>query len=157
MPNPVVLFEIRGADPERLRSFYADTFGWQVEPLPGGYALVATAVHDHGPSDETIYTGDDAHMNEGVVIGSAWGQPGWKFAGERDWRLFEPGISGGIGQGEPGVTVYIQVPDIEAALDRVTGNGGRVLMTATEVAPNFFIAAFADPEGNRIALSLARS
>ena len=155
MPNPVMAFEIRGRNPAALRAFYAATFGWQVEPLPGGYALVATAVHDHGPADETIYTGDDAHMNDGVVIGSAYGQPGWKFAREREWRFFEPGIGGGIGEGEPGVTMYIHVPDLEATLARVAANGGAVLMEPTEVAPNVVVASFADPEGNRIGLTRA--
>jgi predicted enzyme related to lactoylglutathione lyase len=152
MPNPVVSFEIRGTDPARLRAFYAETFGWDVEVLPGEYAVIATAAHTHGENDETIYTGADAHMNGGVVIGSAWGQPGWKFNGEKEWRLFEPGVGGGIGQGPPGVTFYIQVPSLEDALDRVVANGGAVVMTATEVAPNVVIASFTDPEGNQIAL-----
>lgn len=28
MGNPIVPFEVIGADPERLRSYYADRFGW---------------------------------------------------------------------------------------------------------------------------------
>ena len=155
MPNPVMSFEIRGRDPARLRAFYEAVFGWQVELLPGGYAIVATAVHEHGPADETIYTGEDAHMNDGVLLGSAWGQPGWKFAGERDWRFFEPGIGGGIGEGAPGVTIYVNVPDLGAALQQAASNGGSIVLGPTEVAPGVTIASFADPEGNRISLMLA--
>lgn len=39
MSNPVVWFEISGNDPQRLRKFYADVFGWQINAKDGsGYA-----------------------------------------------------------------------------------------------------------------------
>ena len=44
MPNPVVSFEIRGPNPERLRKFYADVFGWDMFVFPGGgYTGIETA------------------------------------------------------------------------------------------------------------------
>lgn len=153
MPNPVVSFEIRGRDSARLRAFYAEVFGWQIEALPGGtYAFIETAQHDHDDSGTTRFTGADAHMNDGVVLGSAWGQPAWKFTNEDDWRSFEPGVSGGIAEDAPGVSVYIAVPDLEAALNRIVAAGGGILREPSEVAPNIVIASFADPEGNRMEL-----
>lgn len=153
MPNPVVSFEIRGRDTARLRAFYASVFGWQIEAAPGSaYAFVETARHDHDDSGATRFTGDDAHMNDGVVIGSAWGQPAWKYPGEAHWRAFEPGISGGIAQDAPGISVYIAVPDLGAALERVTAAGGSILREPAEVAPGIVVASFADPEGNRMEL-----
>jgi predicted enzyme related to lactoylglutathione lyase len=158
VPNPVVSFEIRGRDPERLRSFYARTFEWDIELLPGGYAIVATAQHVHDEeSGATRYSGPDAYLNEGVVLGSAWGQPAWKLAGEQDWRPFEPGIGGGIGEGAAGVSVYIQVPDLDSALTRVVAHGGTILRGPVEVAPGVVVASFADPEGNQIGLLLSRA
>jgi hypothetical protein len=65
------------------------------------------------------YAGADAHMNEGVVLGTAHGLPAWKYAREESWRAFAPGVDGGIGEGTPGVTVHIQVPDLEATLAAV--------------------------------------
>lgn len=157
MPNPVVSFEIRGPDAVRLREFYTSVFGWQTFAFPSGYAAVETSAHDHDEATSTMtFTGEDAYMNDGVSIGSAYGQPAWKFAGERNWRTFEAGAAGGgIAEGEPGLMFYIQVPDLEAALARVTAAGGTVLLPATEVAPNVTIANFGDPAGNRVGLTLA--
>ena len=158
MPNPVVSFEIRGPDPERLRRFYSEVFGWDMFVFPGGgYTGIETAAHTHDEASGNVtYTGDDAYMNEGVVLGSQGLQPVWKFAGERDWRSFLPGVAGGgIGEGAPSVSFYIQVPALEAALDAVAKGGGATVLPPTEVAPAIFIATFSDPAGNLIGLNLA--
>jgi len=41
-PNAVVHFDIAGPDEMPLRRFYAELFGWQIEPKGPGYAQVAT-------------------------------------------------------------------------------------------------------------------
>jgi predicted enzyme related to lactoylglutathione lyase len=157
MPNPVVSFEIRGPDPARLRQFYADAFGWEAFVFPGGdYAGIETEQHTHDESSGTVtYTGEDANMNSGVVIGSVYGQPAWKYQGESNWRSFVPGVAGGIGRGDSAVRFYIQVADLRAALDAVSKAGGREVMAPTEVAPNVSIATFSDPAGNVLGLSRA--
>jgi len=66
----------------------------------------------------------------------------------------EGGIGGGITAGEkPMVTFYVNVPDLQAALDRATSLGGKVLMPPMEVPGGPAIAQFADPEGNVIGLA----
>ena len=65
-----------------------------------------------------------------------------------------PGIDGGIGasdDGEEFVTFYIQVPDVEAALDRVTELGGERVFGPVE-AGSVVLGMFRDPHGNRIGL-----
>lgn len=44
MGNPVTWFEISSKNSVALRDFYADLFGWQMSPYPGGppYATVDT-------------------------------------------------------------------------------------------------------------------
>ncbi|MBA2382953.1 MAG: VOC family protein [Chloroflexi bacterium] len=44
MGNPVTWFEINSHNSMALRDFYADLFGWQMEPYPEGppYAIVDT-------------------------------------------------------------------------------------------------------------------
>lgn len=42
MNHPILHFDISGPDDERLRSFYGDVFGWEVDPKGPGYALVTT-------------------------------------------------------------------------------------------------------------------
>jgi predicted enzyme related to lactoylglutathione lyase len=50
---------------------------------------------------------------------------------------------------------YIQVPDLEVALDSVTKGGGAVVLPPTNVAPEVFIATFSDPAGNVVGLTRA--
>jgi predicted enzyme related to lactoylglutathione lyase len=65
------------------------------------------------------------------------------------------GIGGGIGEAMGGparVTIYIQVDDPQAYLDKVTRAGGTMLMPVTTVTGDVTIAMFADPEGHTIGL-----
>lgn len=156
MPNPVVSFEIRGPDAALLRRFYTEVFGWEMFQYNGSYAGAETSHHTHDDATgTTTYTGEDAFMNDGVLMGSNGGQPAWKFPGETYWRGFEPGVSGGVAQATAAVTVYIQVRDLEDALAKVEAHGGKVLRRPQQVASNVVIAAFADPAGNEIGLSRA--
>jgi hypothetical protein len=64
------------------------------------------------------------------------------------------GIRGGIAQAAEdlrGVTVYIQVPDIDAHLAQIRQAGGSVLRERTESGP-ITTAIFLDPDGNAIGL-----
>src|SRR5437763_436038 len=43
MGNAVIYFEIGAADDSQLKQFYADLFGWHLDPIPpGGYSMVDT-------------------------------------------------------------------------------------------------------------------
>jgi len=60
------------------------------------------------------------------------------------------GIQGGIG-GQEGdqarVSVYIQVDDPQAYLDKAAANGAPVIMPATQIMPDTMIGLFLDPAG----------
>jgi uncharacterized protein len=66
------------------------------------------------------------------------------------------GIGGGIGPGPEGyeghVTVYVEVPDVEASLAKASSLGGRRLMGPDKVMEDLEIGQFADPEGHVIGL-----
>lgn len=46
MSHPVIWFEVIGQDAGKLKSFYSDLFGWQIEEGPGGYGMVAPEGRD---------------------------------------------------------------------------------------------------------------
>ena len=48
--------------------------------------------------------------------------------------------------------IYIGVPDINAALAKITANGGAVVFPRTEVPGIVVLALFRDPAGNRMGL-----
>src|SRR5947209_444698 len=65
------------------------------------------------------------------------------------------GIGGGIGEGMGGpsrTTIYIQVDDPQAYLDKVNRAGGKTLMPMTTVTEGVTIALFSDPEGHVVGL-----
>src|SRR5581483_4014399 len=64
----------------------------------------------------------------------------------------EPGIGGGIGEGDPRVTVYVESPDPQSLIDRATARGATVLMPLTTITPTTTIAMLRDPAGNTFGL-----
>jgi predicted enzyme related to lactoylglutathione lyase len=64
------------------------------------------------------------------------------------------GIGGGISRGPEGypghVTVYVQVPDVEAALAKAESLGATRMMGPDDVMENLTIGLFTDPEGHVI-------
>jgi predicted enzyme related to lactoylglutathione lyase len=65
----------------------------------------------------------------------------------------EPGPGGHIRPGShPGVSLFIQVRDLRASLDRAAQLGGRVLSQPADTPQGPTVAAIADPEGNRVVL-----
>ena len=62
---------------------------------------------------------------------------------------------GGIRQEKSAERVlYIRVPDLQLALDRVVKEGGKVLIPPTKVPGVVDFALFEDPEGNRMGVIL---
>jgi predicted enzyme related to lactoylglutathione lyase len=73
----------------------------------------------------------------------------------------EKGIGGGIGQAPNDnfarVTVYIEVDDPQAYLDRIAAAGGKTVHPVTEIpGAGVTFAQFADPEGHVVGLLKAR-
>jgi predicted enzyme related to lactoylglutathione lyase len=66
------------------------------------------------------------------------------------------GINGGISKVEEGVnsfvTVYVQVEDPQAYLDKAVGLGARIIRPVTEIPDMITYALFADPEGNTVGI-----
>ncbi|HEV8228758.1 MAG TPA: VOC family protein [Candidatus Limnocylindria bacterium] len=67
----------------------------------------------------------------------------------------EPGIGGGIGEGERRVSVYLESPEPQRVLDKALAAGATLLMPVTEITPGTTIAMFTDPAGNTIGLMKA--
>jgi len=69
------------------------------------------------------------------------------------------GIPGGVGaapEGHPGhVTFYVQVDDIDAALTKAEGLGGKRAMGPMDLPNGGQIALFTDPEGHEVGLMTA--
>jgi predicted enzyme related to lactoylglutathione lyase len=86
---------------------------------------------------------------------------GWEFQameGFDDYELFSTGERTGGAIGARGsstgtaVRVFITVPDLEAARDAATANGGTLVEDVTEVPGQGRYAIVRDPEGSEIAL-----
>ncbi len=76
-----------------------------------------------------------------------------------DYTIFKPddGVGGGFDRentpvAEGGITLYIEVEDIDAVLSKVADNGGKVMKPKFAIPNVGHIALFADPDGNRMGL-----
>ncbi len=70
------------------------------------------------------------------------------------------GADGGITHNEDGpkgFTIYVEVDDLQAYLDKVVGLGGKVVMPVTVIPNMVTFALFADPEGNVMGLVKSES
>ncbi|MPZ50427.1 MAG: glyoxalase [Dehalococcoidia bacterium] len=68
------------------------------------------------------------------------------------------GTGGGISASQDGknyVTIYIEVDDPQAYLDKAISMGGKLIMPPTDIPGMVTFAQFQDPEGNLIGLATA--
>ena len=125
MPNPVAHFEITGRDPERLRAYFADLFGWEFDvgsPAPveisdaGQYGFVGR-----------YPTADGAGIRGGV---------------------------GGGPSHEGHAIFYVGVDDVETALAEAERLGGnRVLGPVANPNGALVVGHFVDPEGHLVGVA----
>ena len=123
MSNPVVHFEIIGTQPEHLRSYYHELFGWQF---------------DSSQVSEAVSEPDNYGFIERISTPDGSGIPG--------------GIGGGPAY-TSGVIFYVGVSDVEEALQRAEQLGGRRVLGPAQAPSGLVIGQFTDPQGNRIGVA----
>jgi len=121
MGRPVVHFEVIGKDGPRLHAFYAELFDWKVD---------ANNQMQYG-----IVAREDNLNADGIGIGGGiMGMAG------------HPGMEDYTGH----VTIYVEVPDVEAALAMAESLGGTRRMGPESVPGGPTLGQFVDPEGHLI-------
>ena len=99
---------------------------------------------------------------DGAALQSFYGELfGWSIDANNPMKYgvvapSEGGIGGGVAASMDGtsmVTFYVQVDDLQAALDKAESLGGKTVMPPMDVPGGPKIAQFTDPEGNQIGLS----
>jgi len=81
----------------------------------------------------------------------------WKYevAPDMDYGMVQnedQGIGGGVGGGDTAHAIfYVEVPDLQATLDKIESGGGKTVMPVTDMGM-VTIAQFTDPEGNPVGL-----
>ena len=120
--NKVVHFEIPFDDAERAKKFYSEVFDWGIQDMPEMEYVVA----------RTAETDDN-------------------------FMVKEPGaINGGMYKRSEGLAqspvLVIDVPSLDAHLEKVTAAGGKVTREKTEVGDMGLYAQVEDPEGNIIGI-----
>ncbi|MGH3303052.1 MAG: VOC family protein [Streptosporangiaceae bacterium] len=132
MAHPVVHFELSGPDDRQLAGFYADLFGWQVQPVPdigctlintgGGInGVVARAADSPAMATFSIETDDlQAALDKINLVGGKTVRPITELPGMVTCALFEDiqGLVVGLvlGSGESGVPTAAQAETPAAGL-----------------------------------------
>jgi predicted enzyme related to lactoylglutathione lyase len=124
MAYPVVHFEIIGKDPQHLRNYFGELFGWRFD--------------SSSPVAEAISEPSDYGFVDRVAAPDGTGIPG--------------GIGGGAGY-PPHVIFYVGVPDVEAALREAERLGGKRQMGPERAPTGLVVGHFTDPEGNLIGVA----
>lgn len=65
MSDPIIHFEIAGPDESTLHSFYRDLFGWPINSMGPGYALIETA---DGSPNGAIREAEAAELTIGIGV-----------------------------------------------------------------------------------------
>jgi len=137
MGRAVVHFEIEGLDGAKLREFYRGLFDWdaQVDPTnPSEYGLI-----------ERDENSDGAGNGLGGAIAQVPDVPSTTWKG----RTRAEGHTGGV-------TIFVEVPDVETALQRAEELGGERMLGPDPIFPGVEIGRFADPEGHLIGVITER-
>jgi predicted enzyme related to lactoylglutathione lyase len=119
-----VHFEIIGKNPENLRSYFGELFGWQFDST----SPVAAAISE--PSDYGFI--------DRVTAPDGAGIPG--------------GVGGGAGYPAHAM-FYVGVADVEAALREAERLGGKRQLGPERAPTGLVIGHFTDPEGNLIGVA----
>jgi predicted enzyme related to lactoylglutathione lyase len=122
MPNPEgtpIWYELMTADPDASKAFYDDVIGWTVEAQPSGEM-------DY----RMIATAGEGGSGGGMVGGVM--------------RLTEEMIAGGA---KPTWLFYIGVKDVDASVEKIKAEGGKVMMPAWDIPGVGRIAMVTDPQG----------
>jgi predicted enzyme related to lactoylglutathione lyase len=125
MGQPVVHFEIIGRDPAQLRTYYAELFDWTFQ--------------ENSPVAPEVSQTDSYSFINRMTTDDGTGIPG--------------GVGGGQGFRSHAI-FYVGVPDVEAALQKAEGLGGkRVLGPARNATGGVVVGHFTDPAGNLVGVA----
>jgi predicted enzyme related to lactoylglutathione lyase len=124
MGQPVVHFEIIGNDPERLRGYYGDLFGWEFDT----------------PSPVVKEVSEPKSYGFVNLIKS------------EDGTGIRGGVGGGPGYPTHAM-FYVEVPKVETALRRAEKLGGTRVMGPVKSPNGLVVGHFTDPEGTLIGVA----
>jgi uncharacterized protein len=122
--HPVVHFEIIGKNPDKLRNYFGELFGWQFDTS--------------SPVAEAVSEPTDYGFVDRITTSDGTGIPG--------------GIGGGA-RYPSHVIFYVGVPNVEAALAEAERLGGKRQMGPERAPTGLVIGHFTDPEGNLIGVA----
>jgi uncharacterized protein len=124
VPQPVVHFEVIGKNPQRLRNFFGDLFGWQFD-TPSPVAEEVSAPDNYGFLD-LVRSEDGTGIRGGV---------------------------GGGPEYESHAVFYVGVANVEAALHQAERLGGARVMGPATSPSGLVVGHFTDPEGTLIGVA----
>ena len=122
--NPVVHFEMPYEDHQRVSNFYSKVFGWNMHKL--------------GSDMDNYILAGTAEMDENMMIKKPGSINGGFFLKKPDLPLYP--------------SVVISVDNIQEAMRRVQGTGGKVEGKPVEIPGIGQYVPFTDTEGNHVGI-----
>jgi predicted enzyme related to lactoylglutathione lyase len=122
--QPVVHFEIIGKNPEKLRGYFGELFGWEYDTS--------------SPVAEEVSEPANYGFVNRATTSDGTGIPG--------------GVGGGAGYDGHAI-FYVGVADVEAALQKAESLGGQRRMGPVRAPTGLVVGHFTDPEGHLIGVA----
>ncbi|MDN5918047.1 MAG: hypothetical protein L0I76_23620 [Pseudonocardia sp.] len=129
MAQPVLHFE--GRDGAKLRSFYSQLFDWTIH------------IDADNPAEYGLIQQNPDGVGIGGPVSTVPAQPSSTWKGPRR----DQGYAGHV-------TVFVEVPDVEAALAQAEALGGARMQGPDPLMPGAEFGKFTDPEGHLIGVVL---
>lgn len=128
--NRVVHFEIHATDVEKLKKFYSEVFGWQMQQMGGEYGNYVVVVTGPGPDDiaKGAVTMENVGINGGMMARNA------------------PKAPEGVGPNS--FVCIVGVDNLDTYYDKAKAAGGTVALEKMDVPNVGKVAYFKDPDGN---------
>ena len=125
--NRVVHFEIHATDVEKLKKFYSDVFGWEMQQMGGEYGNYVVVMT--GPGMDKL---DELPKNPGINGG----------------MMARNAPKAPEGVGPNAFVCIVGVDNIDTYYDKAKKAGGTVAMEKMDVPNVGKLAYFKDPDGN---------
>ena len=131
------------ADPDRLARFWVAALGYELEPVPDGFATWDDYWRDVGVGEEDLGIGEDSIIDPERGGPRIWFQRVPESKTIKNRLHLDISVSGGRA-----APIEIRQQRVDAEAQRLAQLGGTIIRVLAEPGLDHYAVAMADPEGN---------
>jgi hypothetical protein len=130
------------ADPDRLARFWAAALGYELAPVPAGFATWKDYYRSHGVPEEDLADGADRISDPEGRGPSIW------FHALPEAKVVKNRLHVDIRAGDWAAPIDARRKSVDAEASRLAALGATITGALSEDSPDFYAVGMLDPEGN---------